>query len=190
LKLLFVGRNPLRKGLHHLLLAWSQARRRPGDTLTVVCAERPQALTELAVSAGGVEWLPRVSTETLRKLYASYDALVVPSLCEGFGHVYLEAMSYGCPVVGTSHSMLADLDGVESGVFVVGVGDVESLSQLLTDASANRDVFGSRRSAAAAQPLRFTWEAFRTGLVQALRRLDAGLEDSAEHNDPADKARP
>jgi glycosyltransferase involved in cell wall biosynthesis len=174
MRLLFVGRNPLRKGLHHLLLAWSKAQRRPEDLLTVVCKERPETLLALAESAGGVKWVDRVSGEELNRLYADSDALVVPSLCEGFGHVYLEAMSHGCPVVGTRHSVLPDIGGEERGVFLVDVGNAEQLAALISAASTTDSLFGSRRVAAAGQPKRFRWSSFRQGVTDALAALESG----------------
>jgi glycosyltransferase involved in cell wall biosynthesis len=169
---LFVGRNPLRKGLHHLLLAWKHARRNPEDLLTIVCREKPAGLLALA-REGGVRWKESVSEAELHDLYAESDALVVPSLCEGFGHVYLEAMSFGCPVVGTDHSILADIGGEESGVFQVQAGDVSQLAKLISAASANRMVFGARRENAARQPQRFSWQAFRQGVGDAVRALES-----------------
>jgi glycosyltransferase involved in cell wall biosynthesis len=174
LQLLFVGRNPLRKGLHHLLLAWSKARRKPEDVLTIVCKERPEKLSVLAASVGGVKWFDRVSGDELSRLYSSANALVVPSLCEGFGHVYLEAMSHGCPVVGTRHSVLPDIGGEEQGVFLVDVGNVQQLAELISTATATNSLFGSRRAAAAEQPKRFCWKGFRQGVISALRDLESG----------------
>lgn len=174
LKLLFVGRNPLRKGLHHLLLAWTNARKNPDDLLTIICRERPASLSVLA-EKGGVRWKESVSEEELHSLYRESDALVVPSLCEGFGHVYLEAMSFGCPVVGTNHSVLADIGGEDAGVFLVEAGNISQLTQLITTASGNRMVFGAKRDQAASTPRQFSWGAFRKGVGAAISGLDSGF---------------
>jgi glycosyltransferase involved in cell wall biosynthesis len=171
LRLLFVGRNPLRKGLHHLLLAWKNAARNPEDRLTIVCREKPAALLALAGAGSGVEWLNAVSNEELHRLYAEADALVVPSLCEGFGHVYLEAMAHGCPVVGTAHSVLPDIGGEEAGVFLVEAGDVDQLARLIGSCSANKEILESKRAAAGAQPARFKWENFRRQVGEAIETL-------------------
>jgi glycosyltransferase involved in cell wall biosynthesis len=173
LKLLFVGRNPLRKGLHHLLLAWKAANRKPGDKLTIVCREKTPELAGLS-SQRGVEWRDSVSEDELHRLYRESDALVVPSLCEGFGHVYLEAMSFGCPVVGTDHSVLADIGGGEAGVFRVAPGNVAQLAELISAASSDPSVFASKREQAALQPRRFSWEAFRRGVATAIKELEPG----------------
>lgn len=173
LNLLFVGRNPLRKGLHHLLLAWKAAKRKPGDKLTIVCRGKTQNLAALSLQEG-VDWRDSVPEDELHRLYRESDALVVPSLCEGFGHVYLEAMSHGCPVVGTDHSVLADIGSEEAGVFRVEVGNVAQLTELITAASSNPLVFASKREKAALQPARFSWEAFRNGVAAAIKELEHG----------------
>jgi glycosyltransferase involved in cell wall biosynthesis len=171
LRLLFVGRNPLRKGLHHLLMAWNAAEKRQGDLLTIVCAAKPLEMQRLVEGRDDVRWLDAVSGEELDQLYAEADALVVPSLCEGFGHVYLEAMGRGCAVVGTRNSALPDIGDEAQGVFTVGVGDVEGLAQAISRASADPLMFRNVGDAARRRAGDFTWDKFRQGIVEATRSL-------------------
>jgi len=171
LKLLFVGRNPLRKGLHHLLMAWNTAEKRQGDLLTIVCAAKPLEMQRLVKGRDDVRWLYSVSGEELGRLYAEADALVVPSLCEGFGHVYLEAMGRGCAVVGTRNSALPDIGDETQGVFTVDVGDAEGLARLISDASADPVTLRRTSEAARKRASEFTWERFRQELVEATRSL-------------------
>jgi glycosyltransferase involved in cell wall biosynthesis len=170
LRLLFVGRNPLRKGLHHLLMAWNAANKRPGDLLTIVCAAKPLELQRLAECRNDVRWLDSLSGDELAQLYRGSDALVVPSLCEGFGHVYLEAMGHGCAVVGTRNSALPDIGDEKQGVFMVGVGAVDGLARLISDASHHPSLFRKVSEAAKRRAGEFTWERFRQGIVEAIRR--------------------
>ena len=170
LRLLFVGRNPLRKGLHHLLMAWNAAAKSAGDSLTIVCAAKPAEVVRLAEGRQDVRWLDPVSAEELARLYGDSDALVVPSLCEGFGHVYLEAMSHGCAVVGTSNSALPDIGSEAEGVFALDAGDVEGLGKLLSRASSDPDVFRSRRDAAKRRAGEFTWIQFRQLITATVSR--------------------
>jgi glycosyltransferase involved in cell wall biosynthesis len=171
LRLLFVGRNPLRKGLHYLLMAWNTADKREGDLLTIVCAARPLEMQRLVDGCNDVRWLDAVSGEELDQLYAQADALVVPSLCEGFGHVYLEAMGRGCAVVGTRNSALPDIGNETRGVFTVSVGDMEGLAQLISRASADPLMFRNVGDAARRRAGDFTWDKFRQGIVEATRSL-------------------
>ena len=167
LRLLFVGRGPMRKGLHHLLLAWKQARRHVDDRLTIVCQADFPALRACAADQKSVTWRDWAASEELHGLYAQSDALVVPSLCEGFGYVYLEAMEYGCAVVGTSNSALPDIGGRDEGVFTVEAGEVGALAELISSASADPSMFRRSSRAAAERSATFTWEKFRKGIVEA-----------------------
>ena len=49
----------------------------------------------------------------------------MPSLVEGFGQVYLEALAQGCPVLGTANTCLPDLGGEADAIFLVTPGNVE-----------------------------------------------------------------
>lgn len=173
LRLLFVGRGPLRKGLHHLLMAWKAANKRPGDLLTIVCAAKPLEMQGLVEGRDDVRWLDSLSGDELAQLYRESDALVVPSLCEGFGHVYLEAMGHGCAVVGTRNSALPDIGDEKQGVFTVEVGDVDGLARLISDASADPSMFRDVSEAAKRRAREFTWERFRQGIVEAMVGLDS-----------------
>lgn len=169
LRLLFVGRGPLRKGLHHLLMAWNAANKKPGDLLTIVCAAKPLEMQRLVEGRDDVRWLDSLSGEELTELYRESDALVVPSLCEGFGHVYLEAMGHGCAVVGTRNSALPDIGHEKQGVFTVEVGDVDGLARLISEASSDPSMFRNVSEAAKRGASEFTWERFRLGIVEAIR---------------------
>jgi glycosyltransferase involved in cell wall biosynthesis len=173
LKLLFVGRGALRKGLHHLLMAWNSANKRPGDLLTIVCAAKPLEIQRLVEGRDDVRWLDSLSGDELVQLYRESDALVVPSLCEGFGHVYLEAMSHGCAVVGTRNSALPDVGDEKQGVFTFKVGDLDALGRLISRASADPGVFRSCREAAKKRAGEFTWSKFRQKVATALYSLSA-----------------
>ena len=171
LRLLFVGRGPLRKGLHHLLMAWNAANKRPGDLLTIVCAARPLEMQRLVEGRDDVRWFDSLSGDELAQLYRESDALVVPSLCEGFGHVYLEAMGHGCAVVGTRNSALPDIGDEKQGVFTVGLGDVDGLARLISDASSDPSMFRNVSEAAKRRASEFTWEGFRRVITSAAHSI-------------------
>lgn len=80
--------------------------RRRGDT--------GPALERLAGSlgiAGRVRFLEVVERPALVQLYASAEALLHPSLAEGFGNPLAEAMACGCPVVTSDRSAMPEVTG-------------------------------------------------------------------------------
>ena len=61
---------------------------------------RLTALAEHLGVAGSVDFLGPLSDEALRAEYAACDLFALPSRKEGFGLVFLEAMTYGKPCLG------------------------------------------------------------------------------------------
>lgn len=129
-RFLFVGQGVRRKGLHVLLLAWRRARLRRA-TLTVVSGNVDAGMRALA--DGDIRWLSRQPEDQLFRLYAQADAFVMPSLVEGFGLVYLEALSSGCHVIGTGNTGLPDLRLSEASCTCVQPGNIGALASALED---------------------------------------------------------
>jgi phosphatidylinositol alpha-mannosyltransferase len=99
----FAGRHEQRKGLHVLLRAWPEIRRRTGARLQV-CGADPLAvrllLTRLRVPDDGIDIRGFLSQEDLTSLLTRTKALVAPSLRgESFGMVLTRAFACGLPVV-------------------------------------------------------------------------------------------
>jgi glycosyltransferase involved in cell wall biosynthesis len=81
----------------------------------------------------------------------------MPSLVEGFGQVYLEALSHGLPVLGTANTCLPDLGGPGDRRLLRQTGDVDALAGMLRDLSGTLqgDEGGGKRARLCAA--RFTW---------------------------------
>lgn len=65
--------------------------------------------------------VPSCSDEELRALYATAEALVFPSLAEGFGWPVIEAQAAGCPVVCSDAGPLPEVAG--GGALICPAGD-------------------------------------------------------------------
>jgi glycosyltransferase involved in cell wall biosynthesis len=169
---LFVGSGIQRKGIHHLLLAWNGACMPPGSTLTLVCRFMDPALEELLEDTpDGVQVVRGMTSGELSELFSSSSLFVMPSLVEGFGQVFLEALACGCPVLGTDHTCLPDLGGEEDGVFIVPAGNIECLREkleLLASKLVGQEALAVR-SRALTLARGFTWKRFREKIVEAVR---------------------
>ena len=166
---LFVGSGNQRKGLHHLLSAWKQATLPSTSKLTLVCRMIDHEIERMARETPGVELVRGMTQDQLNVSYANGSLLVMPSLVEGFGQVYLEALAHGCPVLGTPNTCLPDLGGEQDGIFLVTPGDVDELTEKLERLSGIVVSAYDLRRAARACAERFTWPLFREGIRQALQ---------------------
>lgn len=164
----FVGSGGQRKGLHHLVHAWSAARLPKGSKLVLVCRVIDQGIERLLATSQGIELIRGVDQQRLAELYASSTLFVMPSLVEGFGQVYLEALAQGCPILGTANTCLPDLGDEADGVFLVEPGNVRQLTARLEHLAEYLDQRPELRKAARACAGRFTWPTFRAGIRQAL----------------------
>ncbi|MDE3094430.1 MAG: glycosyltransferase family 4 protein [Chloroflexota bacterium] len=106
-----------------------------------------------------VEYIPRLSTDELVRLYNSAQIVVSPSLYEGFGLPAAEAMACGTPVVATTAGAFPEfIDDGRTGL-LVAPGDPDALAaaikSLLSDPARC-----ARMGAAAAEHIRahFTWQ--------------------------------
>lgn len=129
---LFVGANFQRKGLPDLIRAAASAKSSlPGIMLHVIGDDaKADAMKSLAAGLGvapNVKFLGGRPNEEVRRMKP--DIFAMPSLIEGFGIVFLEAMLAGAPVIGGRTGGTVEL--IEDGVngFTVAPGDVDDLSR-------------------------------------------------------------
>jgi phosphatidylinositol alpha-1,6-mannosyltransferase len=130
------------KGIDRLIEAFPLVLDRvPGATLRIV-GDGPDRseLEKLAARLGvkhRVEFLGAVDDATLKRQYASADVFALPSMQEGFGLVYLEAMAHGLPCIVAAGTAGAEV--VQPGVSGVGVRPddarelADAVASLLTD---------------------------------------------------------
>ena len=167
---LFVGSAGQRKGLHHLLLAWQQASLPNGSRLTIVCRVIDRGIRELAAGTTGVRIRHDVDARERDGLYARSHIMAMPSLVEGFGQVYLEALAHGCPVLGTPNTALPDLGGEADGIFVAAAGDAAHLTARLEQLASLIPARPDLRRAARATASRFPWATFRRRVREVAAR--------------------
>lgn len=104
-----------------------------------------------------VRWLGQLALEDLIATIDRADAVVYPSLYEGFGFPPLEAMARGTPVVASNRGSLPDVLG-DAALAVDPADDsaiAQALERVLTDASLRDELV--RRGVIRART--FTWEA-------------------------------
>jgi glycosyltransferase involved in cell wall biosynthesis len=164
---LFVGSGVHRKGVHILLAAWKRAAL-PNAELHLVCRNIEPWLAE-ATKQSGVTVIPGLSPQQLEERYRSTDVFVLPSLVEGFGYVYLEALARGCYCIGTPNTGLPDLSLPEEVASVVSAGDVDALVVGLREAHQRWRHDELRPEVIAQAVAAWDWSRFRRHIVSAVK---------------------
>ncbi len=179
----FAGRHEPRKGLHVLLRAWPEIRRRTGARLAVAGAD-PLAvrllLSRLGVSDEGIDVVGFLSQEELTDLLCSTKALVAPSLgAESFGMVLTRAFACSTPVVASDIEGYREVVTPETAV-PVPPGDVPALvdavERLLGD-EQRRAAMGLAARRLAEE--RYSWTDIARRLEGIYERVTAGRRTEA-----------
>jgi starch synthase len=174
-RFLFVGMRFERKGGSYLLDAFALVRwERPDAELWIVGPETPTREQE------GVRWFGRIDRRDpageaeITRLYTEATAFVMPSIFEPAGIVFLEAMAFALPCVGSDCCAMPEFIARDESGLLTRRADAEDLAaQLLTLASAperarQMGLEGFRRLSE-----RFTWDHVAGRMVRELRtRLD------------------
>jgi glycosyltransferase involved in cell wall biosynthesis len=114
-----------------------------------------RAAARISAFAKDIIFLGFVEDGALPTLYRAAEALVYPSLFEGFGQPPVEAMACGCPVLTSTRGSLAEVVGGSAGIFEPE--DVEEIAATLNRVATDLGWRASLRSAGIVNARRFNW---------------------------------
>lgn len=126
-----------RKGVHHLLTAFSRLEQSTAQLHLVGHPENEAYATQLQQQAKDlgiaerVQFVGNVSQQGLADYFARSRVMVLPSLSEGLGRVVVEAMLLGMPVIGCRVGGIPDMITDGDNGFLVEPDDVDSLTNAL-----------------------------------------------------------
>jgi len=168
-RILFVGKDWVRKGGPDLLEAFGRVHAAHPETRLVVVGP-----TDL-LPAPGLEALGHRTLEELREIYRDADVFCLPTRLEPFGVVILEAMHAGLRVIATRIGAMPDLVEEGRSVHLVPPGDPDALEQallrLVEDAELRRRMGERGRERALTD---FSWD----GVADRVARLILAEVDS------------
>jgi alpha-maltose-1-phosphate synthase len=163
LRLLYAGTVTQRKGISYLLEAMKMMQNDVQNKeveLHIIGGIQNNHQTPSEYN-GLYHYHPPVSQLELFHLYGDFDALVLPTIFEGFGLVIVEAMAAGLPVITTPHSIGPELITSGENGYIIPVRDsqaiadaVHAMRQLTNEQFINMSL--SAREAA----LNYSWEAY------------------------------
>ena len=174
LRIAFVGNLEQRKGVSYLLEAIRRCD--PRFVRLVVCNRfRPRSIWHDRTPPN-CEFHIGLNRTKLIEVLSSCDLLALPSLVEGFGHVILESMSLGMPVVATANTGAPDVvrDGVDG--FIVPIRDASAIANRFEWALENFKTLQDMGTAASRRSLQFSWESFRAGIRMAYEQIVAARD--------------
>lgn len=169
LRVIFVGSINQRKGIYYLLAAIKQLQNENypihldifGRGILDVNLVESFQLAHCTIHIAA-------SFEELLSGYHQSDVFILPSICEGFGQVILEAMATGLPVIATDNTSLPDLISSPSEGVVVPIRDitaiVDQLKFMYHHPSLRLEM--GKQSHQIAQ--HYTWQAFQQQFLQKL----------------------
>lgn len=164
---LWSGTFSIRKGAHYLLEAWRRHHFGRHARLRVFGAQGlPDEL--LANLPEGVEFGGSIPRDQLMAHYQSSDALIFPTLCDGFGMVATEAWSRGLPVITTDCAGAADLLKPRENGLLINAGSADAIAEVISWCLDNRDQLRAMRPSALATAAAWQWSDYRCALVEAV----------------------
>lgn len=123
-----------------------------------------------------VNYFSWVSDDTLKKLFEESDVFVMPSLVEGFGLVFGEALSAGLFCIGTTNTGLADFELNEDEAKILEVCELTKYTLDLSDAlNEVADMFPRskiKKTSLARFREKFTWASHRKGIREFIANND------------------
>jgi glycosyltransferase involved in cell wall biosynthesis len=172
LTFLWAGTFSIRKGAHYLLDAWRSASLGRHARLKIFGAvDLPDRL--LHPLPEGVSVHGSIPRSDLLAEYRRADALMFPTLCDGFGMVATEAWSCGLPVITTACAGAADLLKPRENGLLLPAANAEAIAGAVQWCLEHRAELAAMRETALATAAGWQWSDYRLALAAALR--DAGF---------------
>ncbi len=169
---LHVGSLQVRKNIERIVTAFESI----GDSLDLVLAgaggfgaDRIMRRINESPARSRIRLTGHVEDKVRATLYAEAEALVFPSLEEGFGLPVVEAFSAGLPVVASNVSAVAEVAG-DAAVLVDPLdaeGIAEALECLISDSALRAEL----RAKGLDRAKRFSWERCAAQTMEAYRSL-------------------
>jgi glycosyltransferase involved in cell wall biosynthesis len=167
---LYAGNITMRKGVHRLLLAWKELKAHRTHELRLV-GDMFLSAKFLQDFQGMFTHVPRLAREELDRHYREAAAFVFNPVADGFGHVILEAMRRGTPVIASKNCGASDTITNRVEGLLVDYGDQSQLISALDLALSNPAELQEMGKAAAQRAVSYTWEDYGERFLNWLRPL-------------------
>lgn len=138
-------------------------RRRGGDGAGL------ERLAQSLGLGGRVHLLPPVERSALVQLYGAAEALLHPSLAEGFGNPVAEAMACGCPVITSDCSAMPEVAG--GSALLVNPRDPQAIAAALGQVLDTPGLAADLRARGFARAAELDWVGFARATLALYRKV-------------------
>jgi glycosyltransferase involved in cell wall biosynthesis len=174
-RVLHVGGFAYWKGVHAVAATANQLFASPGaESMTWVCRESEHDSVRELLSGPArerVQLLGWTSQAELCSIYDRHGLFLYPSLFDGFGKVFLEAMARGLCVIGTAAGGMPDVISQELDGVQVGFNDSAAMAARIRGLWAEPARAEAMSRAAAAKARQYTWDRVGAETLDFYRRL-------------------
>ncbi|MBM3894429.1 glycosyltransferase family 4 protein [Candidatus Dependentiae bacterium] len=169
-KVVFVGMLSLQKGIGYLLEAWKRLNL-PASTAELTIIGSPFDFTGDIMVSPSVNYVGSVRQADLKKWYSEASLLVLPSVQDGWGMVYTEALAAGVPVLCTDRTGAQDV--IESGAhgFIVPHANTDALVEKIGWAYAHQEDLYQMGLAGQSHVKKYSWNAYGKKIVRQYARI-------------------
>lgn len=126
--LLFVGRDPVRKGLYDCLQAVASLGLSRSRLRFDVVSKLPPAMESRLREMDNLVYYSDISNDEVVRLLERADALVLPTYAETYGLVLVEAMARGCALIASDYAPLNELVVAGENGLLVEPGNVSAIA--------------------------------------------------------------
>ncbi|MCG2802059.1 MAG: glycosyltransferase family 4 protein [Cellulomonas sp.] len=171
-RLLFIGRDFDTKAGPQVVAAFEHLRAH-WDTPVTLTVAGPAAWPLRSAPPEGVEFLGPVPFGRVGELMDSHDLFVMPSLMEGFGIVFVEALVRGLPCIARDACAMPEILGDDGGRLVRSQDPVD-LADEIVRALQDDDLYEACARAADRRRRHYTWDRAADQVVDVAHRVLAG----------------
>ena len=164
------------KGIDHVIEAMPKLLEKVPNLTYVIVGDgtdrlRLESIAKKTGVYNNVKFIGAKNSNELLKYYVDSSIFVMPSLKEGFGIVFLEAMAAGKPVIGGNHGGIPDLIKNDINGYLVEYGNVEMLTEKLVKLLQNDNLCKQMGNLGKELvSIKYTFENYQKKFIELLKR--------------------
>lgn len=169
-RLIMVGRDFDTKGGAQVVAAFALLRKQLGRgiELTIV---GPKEWPLRGAVPDGVTFLGQQPVTRIPDLLDAHDLFVMPSLFEGFGIAFVEALVRGLPCIGRDDCAMPEIIDTKTGGRLVGSDDAEDLADLILDALDDDSLYAECARLAPERLAHYSWQRAASQVLEVAHKV-------------------